>query len=100
MTLFADGISPPSIDMSASAIEWTDATWNPVAGCSVMSAGCANCYAMQMARRLEIMGIDKYEGLTRLSGAGPYGRDTCARIMPPCKSRHAGGSRERCSSTP
>ena len=54
--------------MSESAIEWTDATWNPVAGCSIMSAGCSNCYAMQMARRLEAMGVEKYAGLTRLSG--------------------------------
>ena len=55
--------------MSKSAIEWTDSTWNPVAGCSVMSAGCSNCYAMQMARRLEAMGVDKYRGLTRRSGS-------------------------------
>lgn len=55
--------------MSETAIEWTDSTWNPVAGCSVMSAGCTNCYAMQMARRLEAMGVEKYEGLTRKSGA-------------------------------
>ncbi len=54
--------------MSESTIEWTDATWNPVAGCSVMSAGCTNCYAMQMARRLEAMGVEKYMGLTRRSG--------------------------------
>ena len=55
--------------MSESAIEWTDSTWNPVAGCSVMSAGCTNCYAMQMARRLEAMGMAKYRGLTRRSGS-------------------------------
>lgn len=54
--------------MSKSAIEWTDSTWNPVAGCSVMSSGCTNCYAMQMARRLEAMGVEKYAGLTRRSG--------------------------------
>lgn len=55
--------------MSESTIEWTDATWNPVAGCSVLSAGCTNCYAMQMARRLEAMGMAKYHGLTRRSGS-------------------------------
>ena len=49
-------------------IEWTDATWNPVAGCSIISAGCTNCYAMQMAQRLEAMGTEKYAGLTRKSG--------------------------------
>lgn len=54
--------------MAETQIEWTDATWNPVAGCSIVTAGCTNCYAMQMARRLEAMGIAKYEGLTRKSG--------------------------------
>lgn len=51
-----------------SPIEWTDATWNPVAGCSLASAGCTNCYAMRMAARLDSMGVAKYRGLTRRSG--------------------------------
>jgi protein gp37 len=51
-----------------SPIEWTDATWNPVAGCSIASAGCTNCYAMRMAARLDAMGVEKYVGLTRKSG--------------------------------
>jgi protein gp37 len=50
------------------AIEWTDATWNPVAGCSIVSAGCTNCYAMEMAKRLQAMDVEKYRGLTRRSG--------------------------------
>lgn len=54
--------------MADTKIEWTDATWNPVVGCSIESAGCTNCYAMQMAKRLEAMGIEKYKGLTRKSG--------------------------------
>lgn len=54
--------------MAETRIEWTDATWNPVAGCTQASAGCTNCYAMQMARRLEAMGVEKYDGLTRKSG--------------------------------
>jgi protein gp37 len=54
--------------MADTSIEWTDATWNPVAGCTIMSAGCTNCYAMRMAARLEAMGVEKYEGLTRKSG--------------------------------
>ena len=33
------------------AIEWTDATWNIVTGCSVVSPGCTNCYAMRQAHR-------------------------------------------------
>ena len=41
--------------MAQTQIEWTDATWNPVAGCSLASAGCKNCYAMNMARRLLIL---------------------------------------------
>jgi protein gp37 len=51
-----------------SPIEWTEATWNPVAGCTVLSPGCTNCYAMRMAARLEAMGQAKYSGITRKSG--------------------------------
>ncbi|WP_299617537.1 DUF5131 family protein [Pelagibius sp.] len=54
--------------MAESQIEWTDATWNPVAGCSIVSAGCTNCYAMEMAKRLETMRVEKYKDLTRQSG--------------------------------
>jgi protein gp37 len=39
----------------ASTIEWTEATWNPVVGCRKVSAGCANCYAERMAKRLAAM---------------------------------------------
>lgn len=54
--------------MADSSIEWTDATWNPVAGCTIISPGCTNCYAMRMAARLEAMPVNKYRGLTRKSG--------------------------------
>ncbi len=54
---------------TSSDIEWTDATWNPVAGCSIVSPGCSNCYAMRMAARLQAMGQAKYRGTTRKSGA-------------------------------
>jgi protein gp37 len=54
--------------MAETQIEWTDATWNPVAGCSLESAGCKHCYAMQMARRLEAMKVAKYKGLTKKVG--------------------------------
>jgi protein gp37 len=54
--------------MAETQIEWTDATWNPVAGCTIVSAGCTNCYAMEMARRLQAMEVPKYKGLTRRSG--------------------------------
>lgn len=52
--------------MAETEIEWTDATWNPVAGCSLMSSGCTNCYAMKMAKRLEAMGVEKYSNLTQV----------------------------------
>ena len=54
--------------MAETSIEWTDATWNPVAGCTVLTAGCTNCYAMRMAARLQAMGVPKYADLTRKSG--------------------------------
>jgi protein gp37 len=43
-----------------STIEWTDATWNPVTGCTKLSPGCKNCYAHRMARRLHAMGQARY----------------------------------------
>jgi protein gp37 len=52
----------------ASDIEWTEATWNPIAGCTIVSPGCTNCYAMRMAARLQAMGMAKYAGTTRKSG--------------------------------
>lgn len=70
-----------------SPIEWTDVTWNPVAGCSLASSGCTNCYAMRMAARLEAMGMAKYSGLTRKSGGkskwtGKVNLDEQALIAP------------------
>jgi protein gp37 len=55
----------------SSNIEWTEATWNPISGCTVLSPGCTNCYAMRMAKRLEAMGQEKYKGTTRVSGGRP-----------------------------
>lgn len=53
-------------------IQWTDATWNPIVGCSIVSPGCTNCYAMKMAARVERMaptcgGVARsiYTGTTR-----------------------------------
>ncbi|MCL5999217.1 MAG: phage Gp37/Gp68 family protein [Chloroflexi bacterium] len=51
--------------MGKTDIEWADRVWNPLAGCSIVSAGCKNCYAMRMAHRLEAMGQEKYAGLTQ-----------------------------------
>lgn len=55
-----------------SAIEWTEATWNPVTGCDRVSAGCDHCYAMTLAKRLKAMGSAKYtnDGDPRTSGPG------------------------------
>src|SRR5439155_5123311 len=44
-----------------SAIEWTDATWNPVTGCTKVSPGCKNCYAERLALRLQKMGKSRYK---------------------------------------
>jgi protein gp37 len=46
---------------ASSAIEWTEATWNPVTGCTKISPGCAHCYAERMALRLQAMGVRAYE---------------------------------------
>jgi protein gp37 len=43
-----------------SGIEWTDATWNPVTGCTKISTGCKYCYADRMAKRLQAMGQPRY----------------------------------------
>lgn len=43
-----------------SRIEWTNATWNPVTGCTKVSSGCLNCYAERMAVRLQAAGQQKY----------------------------------------
>lgn len=64
-----------------SKIEWTDATWNPIVGCSIVSPGCTNCYAMKMAARIERMAearrpggmlgpMTHYAGTTQPSKAG------------------------------
>jgi protein gp37 len=53
-----------------SHIEWTDATWNPITGCSVVSPGCTNCYAMKLAGT-RLQHHPSRAGLTRASKAGP-----------------------------
>ncbi len=53
-------------------IEWTEVTWNPTTGCDRISAGCDNCYALALAKRLRAMGAKKYQndGDPRTSGPG------------------------------
>lgn len=46
--------------MAVSRIEWTESTWNPVTGCTKISAGCKHCYAERMAKRLKMMGQLNY----------------------------------------
>jgi protein gp37 len=55
-----------------SAIEWTEATWNPTTGCDRISPGCDNCYALVLSKRLKAMGVEKYQrdGDPRTSGPG------------------------------
>ncbi len=49
-------------------IEWTEETWNPVTGCTKISAGCKHCYAETMAKRLRAMGAVGYEnGFTTIT---------------------------------
>ena len=51
-----------------SKIEWTEATWNPVTGCTKCSPGCDNCYALAMSRRQAGMGREQYEGIVDKNG--------------------------------
>ena len=53
--------------MKTTKIEWTDKTWNPITGCTKVSAGCMNCYAETMSRRLKAMGLKKYENAFTLT---------------------------------
>lgn len=48
------------------AISYADATWNPCVGCSILSPGCTNCYAMKKAYKLANDGVDRYKGLTEV----------------------------------
>jgi protein gp37 len=50
-----------------SHIEWTDATWNPVTGCTKISPGCKHCYAERLAKRLRLMGQPNYRNGFRLT---------------------------------
>ena len=50
-----------------SHIEWTDATWNPVTGCTKISPGCKHCYAERLAKRLKAMGQANYRNAFKLT---------------------------------
>ncbi len=53
--------------MAQSSIEWTEMTWNPVTGCTKISAGCKYCYAEVMSKRLQAMGVEKYKDAFKLT---------------------------------
>lgn len=53
-----------------SSIEWTDATWNPITGCAIVSPGCTNCYAMKLAGT-RLRNLPSRKGLTVQTKAGP-----------------------------
>jgi len=53
--------------MAKSSIEWTDAAWNPVTGCTKVSPGCQHCYAERMAKRLQAMGQRNYVNAFQLT---------------------------------
>jgi len=65
----AGGLSKPMSTIKSN-IQWTDRTWNPVRGCSLVSPGCTNCYAMKQAHRFSGAG-KPFEGLTRMTEHGP-----------------------------
>jgi protein gp37 len=56
---------------TASNIEWTEVTWNPVTGCDRVAAGCDNCYALALAKRLKAMGAEKYQNDGNPVTSGP-----------------------------
>jgi protein gp37 len=63
-------------------IEWTEATWNPVTGCDRVSAGCDNCYALALAKRLKAMGVAKYQNDGHKITSGPgFGITTHATAL-------------------
>lgn len=87
--------------MTKSNIEWTEQTWNPIVGCSIVSPGCTNCYAMTMARRIDAMHAAlppsqrparEYEGTTKVvNGKAVWtGKVTLARddkLLQPLRRR-------------
>lgn len=77
-----------------SGIEWTDATWNPVAGCTKVSAGCANCYAERMAHRLQKMGRKSGRG-AKGQGPGEAQKDALGAAIPH-PSKYAKGFSPTC----
>jgi protein gp37 len=51
----------------SSHIEWTEATWNPITGCTKVSQGCKHCYAERLSKRLQAMGAENYRNAFKLT---------------------------------
>ncbi len=56
---------------SKTGIEWTEVTWNPTTGCDRITAGCDNCYALTLSKRLKAMGAEKYQNDGNPLTSGP-----------------------------
>jgi protein gp37 len=56
--------------MGKTSIEWTDASWNPIVGCTEVSPGCANCYAARLAAT-RLSGVPAYKDLAILNNGKP-----------------------------
>jgi len=72
--------------MGKSAIEWTGHTWNPIIGCSVVSPGCTNCYAMKQAERINRMNLasnraSSYAGLVDIRKSGAVWTGEVKRVV-------------------
>jgi len=71
-------------------ISWTSATWNPIRGCTKVSEGCHNCYAMGVATRFSGPGLS-YEGLAKTVNGAPEWtnivREIPARLEDPIRWR-------------
>lgn len=56
--------------MAETSIEWTDATWNPVAGCTILTAGCTNCYSSSANSGMEPKSV--FENTSLVGGGSSY----------------------------
>lgn len=64
-----------------SAIQWTNATWNPIAGCTRVSAGCDHCYAAQLAAT-RLKHSRQHQGLAVITPSGRAAFNGTIRLLP------------------
>src|SRR5580704_10354748 len=67
--------------MGKTSIEWTDASWNPIVGCTEISPGCANCYAARLAAT-RLKNTPQYKGLAGTDGFPLPGESATPRVRP------------------